>query len=189
MKEKDLGVIMSSDLKPSAQCVAAANKGMSALRQATRTFKHINIDSFKILYKTYIRPNLEFCISAWCPYMSKDIDVMEKVQRRATRMVPELKHLKYEDRLKKLEIYHLSARRLRGDLIETYKLLNNFTDVPFERFFKKSSYLSTRCANSCKLEKPSFTKGLQCRVNFFSYRVINAWNKLPEYPVRNRLRE
>ena len=64
MKEKDLGVIMSSDLKPSAQCVAAANKGMSALRQATRTFKHINIDSFKILYKTYIIPNLEFCISA-----------------------------------------------------------------------------------------------------------------------------
>ena len=112
VKEKDLGVIMSSDLKPSAQCVAAANKRMSAMRQATRTFKHINIDSFKILYKTYIRPNLEFCISAWCPYMSKDIDVMEKGQRRATRMVPELKHLKYEDRLKKLDIYHLSARRL-----------------------------------------------------------------------------
>ena len=62
---------MSSDLKLSAQCVAAANKGMSALRQATRTFKHINIDSLKILYKTYIRPNL---ISAWCPYMSKYID-------------------------------------------------------------------------------------------------------------------
>ena len=138
-KENDLGVIMSSDLKPSAQCVAAANKGMSVLRQSTRTFKHINIDSFTILYKTYIRPNLEFCISAWCPYMSKDIDVMEKVQRRATRKVPELKHLKYEDRLKKLEIYHLSARRLRGDLIETYKLLNNFTDVPFERLFRKSS--------------------------------------------------
>ena len=52
VKEKDLGVIMSSDLKPSAQCVAAANKEMSALRQSTRTFKHINIDSFKILYKT-----------------------------------------------------------------------------------------------------------------------------------------
>ena len=103
-----------------------------------------------------------------------------------TRMVPELKHMKYEDRLKKLEIYHLSARRLRGDLIETYKLLNNFTDVPFERFFRKSSYLSTRCANSCKLEKPSFTKGLQCRVNFFSYRVINAWNKLPEYVISSK---
>ena len=98
----------------------------------------------------------------------------------------ELKHLKYEDRLKKLEIYHLSARRLRGDLIETYKLLNNFTDVPFERFFRKSSYLSTRCANSCKLEKPSFTKGLQCRVNFFSYRVINAWNKLPEHVISSK---
>ena len=53
VKEKNLGV-MSSDLKPSAQCVAIANKGMSALRQSTRTFKHINIDSIKILYKTYI---------------------------------------------------------------------------------------------------------------------------------------
>ena len=66
---------------------------------------------------------MEFCIQAWSPYMVKDIlEVLEKVQHRATRMVPGLKRLPYEDRLRRLDIYSLTARRLRGDLIETYKL-------------------------------------------------------------------
>ena len=59
---------MSASLKPSSQCAAAASKAMSALYRSRRTFKYINEESFKILYKTYIRPNLEFCIPAWCPY-------------------------------------------------------------------------------------------------------------------------
>ena len=117
-EEKDLGVLMSASLKPSSQCAAAASKAMSALYRSRRTFKYIDEESFKILYKTYIRPNLEFCIPAWCPYLSKDIEVMEKVQRRATKMVPELKNLQYEDRLQRLGILNLSARRLGGDLIE-----------------------------------------------------------------------
>ena len=66
-EEKDLWVLMSSSLKPSLQCAAAASKAMSALYRSRRTFKYINEESFKILYKTYIRPNLEFCIPAWCP--------------------------------------------------------------------------------------------------------------------------
>ena len=71
-EEKDLGVLMSASLKPSSQCAAAASKAMSAIYRSRRTFKYmmyINEESFKILYKTYIRPNLEFCIPAWCPYL------------------------------------------------------------------------------------------------------------------------
>ena len=117
-EEKDLGVLMSASLKPSSQCAAVANKAMSALYRSRRTFKYINEESFKILYKTYIRPNLEFCIPAWCPYLLKDIEVMEKVQRRARKMVLGLKNLQYEDRLQRLGILNLSDRRLRGILLK-----------------------------------------------------------------------
>ena len=92
-EEKDLGVLMSASLKPSSQRAAAASKAMSALYRSRRTFKYINEESFKILYKTYIRPNLVYLLGSWCPYLSKDIEVMEKVQKRATKMVPELKNL------------------------------------------------------------------------------------------------
>ena len=116
-EEKDLGVLITDDLKPSVQCTEAARKAMSALRWSRRSSKYIDSNTFKVLYKTYIRPNMEFCIQAWSPYMVKDIEVLEKVQHRATRMVPGLKRLPYEDRLRRLDIYSLTARRLRGDLI------------------------------------------------------------------------
>ena len=64
----------------------------------------------RILYKTYIRPNLEFVIQAWSPYFDKDIKVMEKIQRQATKMVLVIRHLQYEDRLKNLG-YSLATRR------------------------------------------------------------------------------
>ena len=67
-------------------------------------------------------PNLEFVIQEWSPYLDKDIKMMEKIQRQATKMVPALRHLQYENRLK-IGIYSLAARRLRGDLIETLKLV------------------------------------------------------------------
>ena len=117
-EEKDLGVLITDDLKPSVQCTEAARKAMSALRWSRRNFKYIDSNTFKVLYKTYIRPNnMEFCIQAWSPYMVKDIEVLEKVQHRATRMVPGLKRLPYEDKLRRLDIYSLTARRLRGDLV------------------------------------------------------------------------
>ena len=106
---------------------------------------------------------------------------MEKIQRQATKMVPTLRHLQYEDRLKKLGIYSLAARRLRGDLIETFKLLHGHANIDYEIFFKLNNTTETR-GHNWKLFKPQ-TKGLQCVVNFFSLRVINAWNKLPCHVV------
>ena len=134
-EEKDLGVLITDNLKPSSQCTAAVNKTMSALRWSKRSFHYLDIESFRILYKTYIRPNLEFVIQAWSTYLDKDIKIMEKIQRQATKMVPALRHLQYEDRLKKLGIYSLAARRLRGDLIETFKLLHGHTNIDYEIFF------------------------------------------------------
>ena len=162
-EEKDLGVLITDNLKPSSQCTAAVNKTMSALRWSKRSFHYLDIESFRILYKTYIRPNLEFVIQAWSPYLDKDIKIMEKIQRQATKMVPALFNLQYEDRLKKLGIYSLAARRLRGDLIETFKLLHGHTNIDYEIFFKLNNTTETR-GHNWKLFKPQTTKGLQCRV-------------------------
>jgi len=82
-----LGVLISKDLKPSKQCVAAANKARLVLGMIYRNFKVINKRQFLTLYKTYVRPHLEYCIQAWSPSLRKDIDCLENVQRRATKMV------------------------------------------------------------------------------------------------------
>ena len=72
---------------------------------------------------------------------------MEKIPRQATKMVPTLRHLQYEDRQKKLGIYSLAARRLRGDLIETFKLLHGYTNINYEIFFKLNNTTETRGHN------------------------------------------
>jgi len=122
-KEKDLGTIVTSDLKPSQQCSVSANKAMSILGLINRTFKRIDEEDFKLLYNCYVRPHLEYCIQVWSPYLVKDILHLESVQKRATKLVTSIKKLSYTERLRKLNIYSLERRRLRGDLIEMYKIL------------------------------------------------------------------
>ena len=125
-----------------------------------------------IIYNTYVRPHLEYCEQAWSPYLQKDKTCLEKVQRRATKMVKGLKKLPYETRLKRLGIYTLERRRLRGDLIETFKILTGKERIDFE-LADTTSWLR---GHSLKLYKPRCHTTL--RQNFFSERVINTWNKL-----------
>ena len=79
-----------------------------------RTFATRNKDIWKKLYTTYVRPHLEFAVSAWNPYLKKDIETLEKVQRRATRISPAIKNLTYENRLEALKLTTLKKRRIRG---------------------------------------------------------------------------
>ena len=114
--------------------------------------------------------------------MRKDISVLEKVQRRATKLVPELKEVQYEERLEALGLFKLETRRLRGDLIETYKIIHGLEKVNAEKFFKMADGDVTR-GHSLKIYKPRMVKGLRCRQEFFSQRVIDEWNKLPPQVV------
>ena len=112
--EKDVGVIISDDLKPSLQCARAATKANQVLGQISRGVCYRDKDTFLRLYKTYVRPHLEYCQSAWSPWTEGDKKVLEQVQQRAVRMISNLASRNYEDRLKEVGLTTLVERRSRG---------------------------------------------------------------------------
>ena len=127
-EEKDLGVIIDEKLLFETHLIEkvnVANRNMGIIR---RTFKFLDETTFQYLYKAQVRPHLEYANSVWKPYKAKDIDLLEKVQRRATKQIPGFRELSYEERLRKLGLYTLAYRRLRGDLIEVCKILTGLTD-------------------------------------------------------------
>ena len=101
-----------------------------------RTFQYINTEFFVLLYKTLVRTHLEFASFVWHPYKSKCIEMIENVQRRATKQLPGLKNLSYPERLRKLKPPTLMFRRIRGDVIELYKILSGKYDREAAPFVK-----------------------------------------------------
>ena len=94
-----------------------------------RTFTYMDGQLMKELYTALVRPHLEYGNVVWHPYLRKDIDMLEAVQHRATRMIPSFAKLSYEERLRRIDLPTLEYRRLRGDAIETYKFLTGkYTD-------------------------------------------------------------
>ena len=83
--------------------------------------RHLDQEDLKLIYKTYIRPHLEYCIQAWSPYLIKDIEVLERDPK--TDLVPQLRKFCYSERLKVLSIMTLKDRRERGYMIEVFKIL------------------------------------------------------------------
>ena len=142
----------------------------------------MSIDSvnFKPLYNTYVRPHLEYCIQAVGPYMAQDYEALEKVQRRATKLIPGLTHLPYEERLHRLNMHSIKRRVLRGDLIETFKILSGKTKLDPAQFFEEDRDTCTRGhEKKLKVKRTS----LKSRAMFFSNRVVPYWNKLPQEVV------
>ena len=133
--EKDLGAVVSFDLKVEPNVlhhVTKANKMVGLIR---RTFSFLNKDMFLALYKAYVRPHLEYCQQAFYPHLQKDKDLLEGVQRRATKLVQSIEDLSYPDRLKELDLYTLEQRRHRGDMITVFKIIQGMMNVDMSKNF------------------------------------------------------
>lgn len=178
--EKDLGVYVDDLLKYRRHIEAAANKGTSLLAMIRRAYVYLDGTSLVLLYKSLIRPHLEYGNVVWAPYQQKDIQMIENVQRWATKLVPGIEELTYEERLKKLKLPSLVYRRARGDMIEVYKYLHNIYKVDAS-FLPLDTDSITR-GHSLKIKKARSVG--QTRQHFFSQRVVNPWNSLPEEIVQ-----
>ena len=179
--EKDVGVIINDKLSCEDHLAEKVNKANKIVGIIRRTFITLDAAMFKLLFVALVRPHLEYANQVWCPYLVKDIEMVENVQRRATRMIAELKGLAYEERLKKLKLPTLAYRRARGDLIETYKILTGGYDEECCKGILKLREESISRGNSLKLYKTR--SRLNIRKYAFSCRVVNNWNQLPEWVV------
>ena len=138
--------------------------GNKILGMTYRTFNCKSKFIVKRLYKSLVRPHLDYCIQAWRPHLSKDKEILEKVQKRATRMIEGWSKLDYEDRIKKLGITTLELRRERADLLEMFKLMRGMEGLGKGNFFTELSVVkkegvSTR-GHSQKIFKERFNRDL-----------------------------
>jgi len=171
-------VSSTADLKVSRQCCEAAWKANRILGMVNRQFKNLDKKGSLILYKGFVRPHLEYAIQSWSPYLRGDIDKLEKVQRRATRLIAGYKKLSYF--LRRLGLTTLEQRRLRGDLIETYKIVTGKEKISCSQFFMHNYNTRGHCY---KLSLTTTRCHLDLRKNFFSQRVVHYWNELPSSVV------
>ena len=135
-----------------------------------RTMEYLDKESFCPLYKSLVRPHIEYANSVWNPYLKKFISAIENVQKRATKLVPGIYNISYKERLKHLNFPNLSYRRYSGDMIEVFKTLNGLYDSSVTNNIFSIKNTATR-ENTLK----TFKEGChtELRRNFFTQRIVD----------------
>lgn len=183
--ERDLGIQLTDDLKWHTQTLTAANKANSVLGMLKRTFVYWNVELSKQLYVTFVRPHLEYAVSAWNPYRKKDIKILENIQRRATKLAPGIKHLAYHERLRIMGLTTLYERRVRGDAIQYFKIEKGLNLVKYTTPNRLAPAITSLGPASNirghphRLERQAI-KNCDQREFFFSNRMVPIWNSIPE---------
>ena len=179
-EERDIGLVISLNMKPSAQCAKAAQTAQGVLGQITRAFHYRDRHVFMRLYKQYVRPHLEFSTQAWSPWTEADKACLEKLQQRAVKQVAGLKSKEYEDRLVELGMPTLEERRHQADMCMVHKILHAKGGLQPETWFdlaERSVRVTRSTADPLNLRVKHGR--LEMRKHFFSIRVIESWNKIP----------
>ena len=151
------------------------NKTNQLIGLIKRSFSFMDKELFLKLYKTLVRTHTDYGNSIWYPITKKNKQAIENLQRRATKIVPEIKDLSYEERLRELNLPTLEYRRRRGDLIQMFKILHGIDDIDSSKLVTLNE--NTARGHSFKLNKPRCLKSLQ--QNAFPARCIDDWNFLP----------
>lgn len=174
--EKDLGIWFQNNMKFDEHTIYVVNRCNKLLGLIKRTFKSLDKESFLILYKSLIRSIIDYGGSVYFPTTKKNIQLIENIQRRATKLLPEIRDLNYSERLMHLNLPTLQYRRKRYDLIQLFKIVHGFEDINPRKFFE----FNDNCTRGhlYKIQKPNCQKKL--RLNSFPTRCINLWNSLSE---------
>ena len=180
-KEKDLGVFTCSTLSWHEQIKACISKANKMIAWVTRNLIVRDMHVMLNIYKTIIRPHLEYCTQLWSPPAARGnwamIIELENVQRRFTRLIDNIGTLSYSERLRMLKLTTLAERRIRGDLIETFKIVNGIVNYGQNIF--KMSRSGTKIISTSSFNKERTIRSLTN--SFLSERVLGYWNKLPYY--------
>ena len=177
--QRDLGVLVTDSCLPGNQCALAAKKANQVLGQIHRAFSCKTKDVMLQIYKVFVRPHLEYAVTAWSPWQKKDADVLERIQHRATRRMSDVRG-NYPERLQVLGLTTLEERRKRGDAIEVFKYLRGFLDVNKESLFTISNAKNPKTRHQKSFMPLSIPRArLDLRKNFFTIRGAKLWNNLP----------
>ena len=173
--ERDLGISIQDNLSPERHINKLFGESYKMLQNIGMAFHYMNKDMMKKIIVTLIRPKLEYASVVWSPHRKKDIYKLERIQRIATKMVPELRNLEYMDRLKEMELPTLEERRVRGDMITLYKLINGMDVLDREDLLLPARAQGLR-GHGKKLRKDTCRRDV--KKYSFPQRSIEKWNSL-----------
>ena len=180
-EEKDLGVTVSTTMKFSKQCAESVKKANRVIGIIRRNFSNFDRNVILKLYKSLVRPHLDYAVPVWKPYLRKDINLLEGVQRRMTRLIPGMRDKTYEERLEELKLMSLEQRHTRQDLITFYNITQKNISIDLDGITEIIGNETTR-GNSLKI-RPRYTR-LEIKRNTYFNRIWKHWNGLPEEVVK-----